>query len=280
MQALRDAIFQVVERDRPATVRQVFYRLVSTGLIKKTETEYKSAVGRLLRNMRAEGRIPYTWIADNTRWVRKPTTHNSLEEALRETVRCYRRSVWRDQNVYVEVWTEKDAIAGILMEETRKYDVPLMVSRGFSSQTYLYTTAQAIKATNKPTFVYYFGDHDPAGLNIEEKIDKGLREFAPKAEIHFERIGVTPQQIEEWNLPTRPTKRTSKRARAFKGESVEVDAIEPARLRQLCAECITRHIDDSVLQNLKVAEESERAYVRSHLHLLNMRSGARPGSRA
>ena len=35
--------------------------------------------------------------------------------------------------VYVEVWCEKDALAGVLMEETEVYDVPLMVAKGYSS---------------------------------------------------------------------------------------------------------------------------------------------------
>jgi hypothetical protein len=35
------------------------------------------------------------------------------------------------------VWTEKDALAGVLVEVTVEYDVPLMVSRGFASVSYL-----------------------------------------------------------------------------------------------------------------------------------------------
>ncbi len=43
-----------------------------------------------------------------------------------------------------------------------------------------------------------------------------------------------------------------------RGESVEVDAIEPEDLRTLCRECIELHIDQRRLDILKVAEESER----------------------
>src|SRR5262249_17962135 len=35
------------------------------------------------------------------------------------------------------------------------------------------------------------------------------------AEINFERIAVTPDQIRDWNLPTRPTKQTDTRAKKF-----------------------------------------------------------------
>ena len=31
---------------------------------------------------------------------------------------------------YVEVWLEKDALAGVLLPVTDRYDIPLMVSTG------------------------------------------------------------------------------------------------------------------------------------------------------
>ena len=56
------------------TVRGVFYRLVSAGLIGKNEREYNATVVRLLLAMRRDGSIPYPWVADGTRWTRKPVT--------------------------------------------------------------------------------------------------------------------------------------------------------------------------------------------------------------
>ena len=60
--------------------------------------------------------------------MRKPTTHSSLEAALIRTAETYRRAIWDEQNAYVEVWLEKDALAGVLVEVTRQWDVPLMVT--------------------------------------------------------------------------------------------------------------------------------------------------------
>jgi hypothetical protein len=135
-----------------------------------------------------------------------------------------------------------------------------MVSRGFSSVTYLHSAAENIKAEHKPTYIYYFGDHDPSGVRIDPKIEEGLREFAPDAAIHFERVAVTLAQIEELHLPTRPTKsgKENTHARGFVGESVEVDAIESSRLRLIASECIERHVDADAYRILKAAEKSER----------------------
>ena len=64
MRAIREAIYEAVEVDRPMTVRQVFYRLVSNGAIRKTEAEYQTVV-RLLSSMRRAGEIPFGWIAEH-----------------------------------------------------------------------------------------------------------------------------------------------------------------------------------------------------------------------
>lgn len=240
------------------TVRQVFYRLVSAGVIGKTETEYKSTIVRLLGRMRRDGDIPFGWISDNTRWMRKPRTHSSLEGMLADSARTYRRSIWDNQEGYVEIWLEKDALSGVLYQVTADWDVPLMVTRGYPSISFLHSAAEAIAAENRPTYLYFFGDRDPSGVDIPRKVERDLRTFAPNAEIQFELVAVTEEQIANLGLSTRPTKKTDSRSKSFQGESVEVDAIPPRILRDMVGRCITRHINKAAYEVLKSAEASER----------------------
>ena len=86
--------------------------------------------------------------------------------------------------------------------------------------------------------------------------------MAPDAELYFERIAVTPEQIGSWNLPTRPTKATDTRSRNFGDISVELDAIEPDLLRQLVRDVIEDHLPAEQFRVLKAAEESEREIIR------------------
>ena len=258
MQILHDSLYAILEQDHPMTVRQLFYRLVSRGLILKDENQYKHTVVRLLGNMRCDGEIPFGWIADNTRWMRKPRSYSSLEEALKETARTYRRKLWDTQSAYVEIWLEKDALAGVLYDVTALYDVPLMVTRGYASLSFLHEAAEAIQSYGKPAFLYYLGDYDPSGVNIPQVVEQRLREFAPDADITFQRIAVTEEQVEDWDLPTRPTKASDSRAAGFQGESVEVDAIPPHELRALVQSCIAAHLDQEALGVLAIAEKSER----------------------
>jgi hypothetical protein len=256
--AIKNTMVDIIAMDNPMTVRQVFYRMVAAGAINKTETEYKSTVVRLLGEMRRSGDLPFSWIADNTRLMRKPKSHTSLDAALRLTAETYRRALWDNQEVYVEIWLEKDALSGVLFDVTGEWDVPLMVTRGYPSLTFLHSAAVAIGAVGKPTHIYYFGDHDPSGVHIPQKVEADLRKFAPHIEMTFERVAVTTQQITAWDLPTRPTKQSDTRAKSFDGESVEVDAIPPNVLREIAAGCINQHIDDHALNLTLAAEDSER----------------------
>jgi len=209
--------------------------------------------------MRRAGDLPYDWLADNTRWQRKPRTFDSVEDALKETAKFYRKALWNDANCYAEIWLEKDALAGVVYPVSGMFDVPLMVARGCSSLSFLHSAAMAIKANGKPSHIFHFGDLDPSGVDAARDIEAKLRRYAPSAEIHFERPAVTREQVEQWNLPTRPTKQTDTRAKKFGSTtSVELDAIPAQKLRQLVRECIERHIDQDQLKILKVAEESER----------------------
>jgi len=193
--------------------------------------------------------------------MRKPNTYTGLEDVLKRTALFYRRDVWAEQDVYVEIWLEKDALSGVVFDVTAEYDVPLMVTRGYPSLTFLHSAGESIAAQDRQTHIYYFGDLDPSGVDIPRKVEAGLRKFAPDVEIHFERVGVTREQVEQWNLPSRPTKKSDTRAKSFKGESVELDAIDPDDLRQLVRDRIEHHIDQRALHAMQVAEASEREYL-------------------
>jgi hypothetical protein len=253
--SIRDTIKDILEQSHPQTVRQVFYASTVVGAVEKAEKEYQKTIVRLLVELRERGDIPFEWIADHTRWMRKSSSFTGIEACLNACAESYRRSLWTS----MPVWCEKDALAGVLMEETKVYDVPLMVARGYSSISFLHGAAKAIEAKGKPAYIYHFGDLDPSGVDAARDIEAKLRRYAPGAKIHFARPAVTREQVEQWSLPTRPTKTTDSRAKKFgSATSVELDAIPADKLREIVRECIERHVDRHQLQILRTAEESER----------------------
>lgn len=260
-----DAIVAAVEAEHPVTLRGVYYRVVSAGAIDKTEADYK-LVGRQLVKLRRDGRVPYNRITDGTRWVVRPTTWRSLDDMLDSVARTYRRGLWNDTPDEVMFFTEKDAIVGAISPVTSRWDVPVGVMRGYCSETFAHEMAESIRwSLNHRTgevFVYQLGDHDPSGLGAWQNFTEKVSGFVGDDRldrVRFERLAVTPEQIETLALPTRPTKKSDSRARGFEGESVEVDAIPAGTLRTIVEEAIVGHVDEHHLAVLRVAEESERS---------------------
>jgi hypothetical protein len=266
MEAIKAVIVEVLKNDHPMTVRQVFDQLVVRGTIEKTEEEYQGTVIRLMTQMRIDGSFPYSWVVDESRRVRITRTFNNIGEALEHTARFYRRSALAQSPDYLEIWVEKDALSG---DPASEYDVPRMVSRGMPSITFLHGTAQAIARAarrGKRTYIYQFGDHDPSGVLILRTIERRLHQMCERFGVPgpiVERVALTAEQINEYDLPTRPTKREGNRhAKDFDGDSVELDALPPHVLRQMVTDVIEQHISASDTEILRVAEDSERQQLR------------------
>lgn len=255
-------LIDYAERHGPITVRGLYYQAEVAGIpgIDKTESGYGKIQHQVLE-LRRSGRLAYEHIADATRWMRKPTSYDSVEDALAETARTYRRNLWRDTKDYVEIWCEKDALAGVIYPVTRRYDVPLMVTRGFSSETFAYEAVAQRGDDERNYCVYYFGDFDRSGVDAARALQEKLERFAADApfSVIFQTVAVTQEQIEHWNLPTRPHKSESDADKKWPhAYACELDAFDPDTLRQLVETAIDVHLPKHQLSILKAAEESER----------------------
>jgi hypothetical protein len=116
---IKQAIRGVIRDDPPMTVRQVFYQLVVRGAVDKTEEQYQGTVIRLMTDMRLNGSLPYDWVVDESRRVRITKTYDNIEHALEQTAKFYRRSALEQSPDYIEVWVEKDALAGVMWDVSR-----------------------------------------------------------------------------------------------------------------------------------------------------------------
>jgi hypothetical protein len=265
MNDIRAAIKAVLTADNPMTVRQVFYQLVVRNMIDKTEAAYHNVVIRLLTDMRLSGAISFDWIVDESRRTTTTRTFDNVADALNDTAKCYRRSALRESDVYIEIWSEKEALSGIIWDVASDYDVPVAVSKGMPSLSQIYisfTYIRAAWAAGKPSYIYQFGDHDPTGCAIPKMIESRLNELCKRywcAIPTVERIALTREQIRRYRLPSRPTKRAgNSHAKQFTGRSTELDALPPSDLRDLVRDCIERHIPSYQVAALRAAEESER----------------------
>lgn len=135
----RAALLEIVRNAQPATVRQIFYLASVRGIVAKDEGGYDRVQIDLVE-MRRSAQLPYGRLVDHTRWQRRPLTFDSIDDALAEIAATHRKALWRDADHYVEIWLEKDALSGVILPVTKQFDVPLMVARGYASETFLHNS--------------------------------------------------------------------------------------------------------------------------------------------
>ena len=280
----------------PVTVRQLYYRAVVEGItgIDKTENGY-TRVQRQVLNLRRDGRLPYHHIADASRWMRKPRTWDSVADALRETATTYRKALWRDQGLSVEVW-RKNALAGVVYPVTELYDTPLMPTVGFTSETFAFEAVESAEP-GIPYIVYALYDFDRSGQHGCRSLREKLERFAAKRgiEASFRCLALAERDIDlnsfdpresmvdvflqgvGWRrLPTREPKRISAADKAWPYPfAIELDAIEPDDLRNVVRWAMEQHMPAAQLKILQAAEESERELFAALVHQVRRE---RPGA--
>lgn len=161
------------------TLRQLHYQLVSNNWIVNHDTAYKK-LGNILDDCRYAGVIDWNDIEDRGRQPYIPFSVDDLEEGLTVLKNSYRLDRQDGQDNYIELWTEKDALSGILRRSTEKYHIQLVVNKGYTSSSAIHDAysriAEQIKA-GKKVIILYFGDHDPSGLDMVRDITDRLRLF-------------------------------------------------------------------------------------------------------
>ena len=169
LEELDFSLAETVSEIEPATVRQVFYQAVVRGLVPKDEAKGYKFVQRRLLKLRESGVVPYGWITDNVRVVRGHSRYEDPADYAQVAAEFYRRDYWAESPVRVEVWLEKDALAGVLTPVfVEECGLDLYVTRGYASVSYLQGAADHIRQDGRPTYVYLLTDFDPSGLGIAE----------------------------------------------------------------------------------------------------------------
>lgn len=262
---LNDQIVSVLAEDHPQSVRHVYYRMMNPRLIfsvPKTENGYRQ-VGRQLVKLRQNRRIPYSWISDNTRMGHFVDTFTDASDFISSLAGLYRADLWRDLPAYPEVWCESRSIAGVIQALCREYGISLYPAGGFSSETFIWEASQQINhaCNGRQLRVFYIGDYDPAGVLIDRDIERKMRlHLDPSVDMTFMRIGITKEQITQYDLPTKPRKKSDRRVPNLK-KTVEAEAMPAGILKQLLRDQFEALIPDGHLDVIRAAEESEKAFL-------------------
>lgn len=273
-QEIIDAAQVLLDVERPMTLRHLYYLLLSDHVLRGEDSQackrsYRQ-LARIISLARRSGEIPFRALVDTIRTRIKPSSWSGLSDFVDDTAELYRKDLWARQKNYVEIWVEKDAIAGVVSGITYGYDVNLRPVRGYSSLTFLHQAAEEMCKITKPVHLYYLGDHDPSGHDIERASRDGLFEMFglegvgwPAREVYWTRLGLNIEDMEKFEIIPLPAKPGDSRYKKFTEEygtdAAELEALPPEVLRGRVRAAIEQHIDAEEWKKLQRIEELERA---------------------
>lgn len=290
------------------TLRQLYYHFIANDLFpadwidaeynaknglpadtKNTVKNYKS-FGDLISNARLAGLLDWDVIEDRGRQPKQHAEFDGLSDLVDAAIQSYRLPRNADQDVYAELWVEKDALAGVLLPLAYEFHTVLMVNKGYSSQSAMHESAQRFirnanlhpldadgnemdgydmdeefrhydpEKESKEAVLFYLGDFDPSGEDMVRDIQDRLRMFG--ANVRVQKVALTMEQIRRYNPPPNPAKVSDPRAKEYIRQhgtkSWEVDALEPAVLQQVIRAAFRSVLDMDLMADVMAQEEKDK----------------------
>ena len=276
-------LLQIAANQHPMTIRACFYQAVSAGIYSSTAKPDYSKCCNHLGTLRNEGVIPFHWFTDNTRYSIGGTSELEVspENVLQGYIdrsghldALYNRHFWLDQKKHVQIMVEKDALVGTIEPVTEAYGVQINVLKGQASITFVYEVAEKFKSLarqwkadgkQKVIHAFYLGDHDPAGLLIEDSFKWRVESHFKDLEVPivWERIAITEDDFNDPRFRALSVKNKDVSApeyvRKYGNRCVEVDAIPPNEMRERVKQAIEDCIDKTTRAKTEQLERIGKA---------------------
>lgn len=274
------------------TLRQLYYQFVAADLIPNSDESY-SQLGAVINRARMAGLLDWDFIVDRTRNLRGTSHWGDPSDIIQSAADSFRLDKWTDQPRRIEIWVEKEALAGIVERAAAQWDVNWFSCRGYVSQSEQWAAGRRIGRyldAGQAVTILHLGDHDPSGIDMTRDIRDRLTRFIehdwalandfadpydPRAvwkdiqqatepdPLEIRRIALNRDQIRRYQPPPNPAKVTDSRAKTYIAEhgyqSWELDALNPETLAAL----ISQHIEETVhLGRFRVVREVEEDHRR------------------
>ena len=259
----------------PITFKQLYYRLVSEGVIDNSMPKYRM-LNNLITNARKYGRLsPSLFVPKQVGRV----TAFSPEDYLGKCIDLYHLDRTRSQKNYVEVWVERNTIFSFVEHLLAPYDIPVYVMQGNSNYAFAYQAYQRLQAAadeGKVPRVICLTDLCVSSYNSFEYF---LSEMASLFGVSYQDmssiifcLGILPDHIVRYDLVEAPNTTKDSRVRGFdqkygdllesldfpRNTRVEIEAIDPKSLRDLLYNTIFGIIDYGLMLEVEKREATDK----------------------
>jgi len=251
------------------TLRQLYYQLVKGNLLPdqwidpksgsaNNEKSYKK-FGNIVSKGRLAGMLDWEMIEDRNRSVIKNSHWSSPKDILFAAADQFYLSRWENQDNYVFIMAEKDAVSNIAEPVCKKWDVSFLANKGYNSQSAIYDLYNILKSKlndGKIIHCIYLGDFDPSGIDMDRDIRDRLNLFLGTCgeKIAIERIALTEAQIRQYSPPENPAKITDSRykkyIKKYGKSSWELDALDISDMERIIETAILKYMDMAVFDEI------------------------------
>jgi hypothetical protein len=243
------------------TLRQLYYQFVARGLIENTVRSYKR-LGGIIDDGRMCGLIDWERIEDRTRSLKGKPHFDDVPQVLKSAIWSYHLNRWSNQDHYVEVWCEKEALIGIFERAATQWDCPYFACRGYVSQSEMWRASGRMiehRDQGQVPVILHFGDHDPSGIDMTRDIQDRLLTFG--VDVTVRRLALNMDQVTKYNPPPNPAKDTDARFQGYMDrygdESWELDALDPKVLMALVARAVEDYRDPRRWREVMEREQND-----------------------
>lgn len=266
---------EILEQEHPVTIRHIYYCLLGQRVLTKEEKDYKNKLVKIMTRARLSGLVPWNWIIDTSRRVLEVDLYDSVKEFLTKQIPYYYKDTWENQRRYILVWVEKEALATPLWQTVNHYNIPVFPAKGYDSWTHFLEAVKKMREMeDKELVVLYLGDHDPSGMNMPSDLQNRCKLM--NLNVRFERIAITEEQIDQYNIPKLPLRKDPKKGKykdpraekyveKYGAWFVELDALKPSVLKQIVTEKVEELLDLEAFGDDLNAEEEEKEFLKDYV---------------
>ncbi|MCW8382431.1 hypothetical protein [Streptomyces justiciae] len=235
---------------------------------------YRKLSAKLAASVRAgEGQD----LVDLTRHVHVPACWPDAGAVLADTARAFRLDRTLGQPVALYLCSEKDTLRVLFEQWVGDLGIPVLVSRGYGSESYIRTVRDRARAERRPTVLVYVGDADASGEDV-------MRDFIARTGCwdRIEHVALTVVQARAAELPAAVGKAADPRWPAFarrhdldptRQVQWEVEALDPEVLHRLVLDVVDQHTDRAALANVLAEEQRQRRALDTALQTWQDQSG-------
>jgi hypothetical protein len=206
--------------------RWTFYQLVQAGLVEKKKGSTFEYLTSKARKMFYGGWYP-SLLTDSVRKSHFKGERGSFFQYFEDSI--------REQDCYVQLWFEAEAMLGQFEFYTKDYRVSLVPFRGDCSIPIKWELAKKIEEISEeyelPIKILYFGDCDEKGLKIFQSALKDIKAWC-NVDFSVERVGLTLEQAHALAIPDNPNS----------PGSYQWEALNDAQAGQLILDAVEKYV--------------------------------------